>query len=465
MKKKKISLIIFLVIFTLSSVIVKAITTMDLYQYNTVKEVEDDKTIKNIISTNNDEVGVLIKEKKLEIEKLEVLKSGETTDTYQTTLGNNSALLVYKNSDISVKQASIATQGINAYGIFTNNSKLKLDNTEITTSNTKSTGIYTSNSEITINNLNLLTKNTSSPAIYDTASSNIEIKDSEIITENELSPAICTSGKLTIENTNIQTSMSQGIVIDSGAEVSLINTKLYTSDTSSSDNLREYKNIDLKQTKDSTKQTRLNITSSEITTESGTPFYITNKDTILNLKDNKILSNSLNVITIKDLNKSKDKIKAEINLDKQIIEGNVEVDAQADTNITMKNKSRMQGALLGNNKNIDVTIDKTSFIILTGDSYLANLNNEVKDNSNIYLNNHTLYVNGEKVEGSNDTPPSLYEDEIKSKDKQEETVEKKVKSSINLTIAIISIVITLVIVITIILIITIKRNKNNVIYK
>lgn len=42
-------------------------------------------------------------------------------------------------------------------------------------------------------------------------------------------------------------------------------------------------------------------------------------------------------------------------------------------------------------------LDSSSKLTLTGDSYLTSLKNEVSDNSNINLNGHKLYVNGETI--------------------------------------------------------------------
>ena len=50
---------------------------------------------------------------------------------------------------------------------------------------------------------------------------------------------------------------------------------------------------------------------------------------------------------------------------------------------------------------INITLDSSSTLTLTGDSYITSLNNEVTDNSNINLNGHTLYMDGTAITSTN----------------------------------------------------------------
>ena len=58
-------------------------------------------------------------------------------------------------------------------------------------------------------------------------------------------------------------------------------------------------------------------------------------------------------------------------------------------------KSSYNGIINGDNtaKNIELVLDKTSKIKLTGDSYVTKLTNSDSSNSNIDFNGHKLYVN------------------------------------------------------------------------
>jgi hypothetical protein len=65
----------------------------------------------------------------------------------------------------------------------------------------------------------------------------------------------------------------------------------------------------------------------------------------------------------------------------------------------MKSSSYYEGTINGDNiaKSISLTLDKTSKIKLTDDSYITSLNNSDSNNSNIDFNGFKLYVNGEAI--------------------------------------------------------------------
>ena len=57
--------------------------------------------------------------------------------------------------------------------------------------------------------------------------------------------------------------------------------------------------------------------------------------------------------------------------------------------------SSYKGAINSSNEGeISLTLDKTSSITLTGDTYVKSLTNADSTNSNINLNGYKLYVNG-----------------------------------------------------------------------
>ena len=71
-------------------------------------------------------------------------------------------------------------------------------------------------------------------------------------------------------------------------------------------------------------------------------------------------------------------------------------------------KGTINGANQGGS--VSLTLDDTSTVVLTGDSYLSYLGNDVSDNSNIYLNGYKLYVNGTAVSANDGTAPEVTAD-------------------------------------------------------
>ena len=63
--------------------------------------------------------------------------------------------------------------------------------------------------------------------------------------------------------------------------------------------------------------------------------------------------------------------------------------------INMASNSSFKGAINSSNQGeVTLTLDKTSSITLTGNTYVKSLTNADTTNSNINLNGYKLYVNG-----------------------------------------------------------------------
>ena len=61
----------------------------------------------------------------------------------------------------------------------------------------------------------------------------------------------------------------------------------------------------------------------------------------------------------------------------------------------LSNNSSFKGAINNSNEGeVTLTLDKTSSITLTADTYVKSLTNDDSTNSNINLNGYKLYVNG-----------------------------------------------------------------------
>ena len=63
--------------------------------------------------------------------------------------------------------------------------------------------------------------------------------------------------------------------------------------------------------------------------------------------------------------------------------------------MNLSNNSSFKGSINNNNEGeVSLTLDKSSSITLTGNTYVKSLTNADSTNSNINLNGYKLYVNG-----------------------------------------------------------------------
>lgn len=88
-----------------------------------------------------------------------------------------------------------------------------------------------------------------------------------------------------------------------------------------------------------------------------------------------------------------------LTMSKQKASGNIVIDSVSTLKMTMKNRSSYKGTINGSNeaKSISLTLDKTSKITLTGDSYVTSFTDADSTYSNINFNGYKLYVNGTAI--------------------------------------------------------------------
>lgn len=89
----------------------------------------------------------------------------------------------------------------------------------------------------------------------------------------------------------------------------------------------------------------------------------------------------------------------ELNMTKQRASGDIYIDSISTLTMNMKNGSYYEGAINSDNcaKSISLSLDASSKIKLTGDTYLTELNDDDTTYSNIDFNGYTLYVNSKAI--------------------------------------------------------------------
>lgn len=88
-----------------------------------------------------------------------------------------------------------------------------------------------------------------------------------------------------------------------------------------------------------------------------------------------------------------------LNASKQTLTGNISLDKLSTLTMKLSNSSTYTGTINAKNsaKKISLTLDSSSKIKLTGDSYVTSLNDADSSYSNIDFNGYKLYVNGKAI--------------------------------------------------------------------
>ena len=391
--------------------------------YSASKEITTSENIDSgkFASSNSDENSILVSgDISVNLENISVSKTGDSDSGDATSFyGTNSGILAKDGANLTIDKATIETDAVGANGVFsyggsatTNNTSsdsttITIKNSKITTTKDNSGGIMTTGGGVMkAYNLDVLTNGTSSAAIRsDRGGGNVLIDGGTYKTTGQGSPAIYSTANIKVSNANLIATKSEGIVIEGKNSVIIDNCTLTDTNNTLNGKSTTYKNIFLYQSMSGDSSigvSTFKATNSTITTSQGDTFYITNTKSVIDLENNTFINNDT---TSSFLRVQKDSWgetgnnggEVELNIVNQKIVGNITVDALSTLTFNMTNNSYFEGSIntLNTAKSISLTLDETSKIKLTGDTYLTSLTNSMLDNSNIDLNGYKLYVNGE----------------------------------------------------------------------
>ena len=394
--------------------------------YSASKEITASENINSgkFTSSNSDENSILVSgDISVDLENISVSKTGDATSSGDNAsfYGTNSGILAKDGANLTIDNATIETDAVGANGVFsyggsatTNNTSsdsttITIKNSKITTTKDNSGGIMTTGGGIMkAYNLDVLTNGTSSAAIRsDRGGGNVLVDGGTYKTTGQGSPAIYSTANIKVSNADLIATKSEGIVIEGKNSVTLDNCTLTDTNNTLNGKSTTYKNIFLYQSMSGDSSigvSTFKATNSIITTNQGDTFYITNTKSVIDLENNTFINNDT---TSSFLRVQKDSWgetgnnggEVELNTVNQKIVGNITIDVLSTLTYNMTNNSYFEGSINTSNtaKSISLTLDGTSKIKLTGDTYLTSLTNSMLDNSNIDLNGYKLYVNGENL--------------------------------------------------------------------
>lgn len=390
--------------------------------YNASKEITESTTIANetYSSSTSDENAVLVDgDIDVTLSNITVNKTGDSEGGDNSNFyGNNSAIIAKDGAKLTIENATISTEADGANGVFsyggsatTNNStsdgtEITISNSTITTTGDNAGGIMTTGGGTTnATNLTINTSGTSSAAIRsDRGGGTVTVNEGTYTTTGNGSPAIYSTADITVNDATLIAKASEGIVIEGANTVTINNCDLTDSNTKLNGQSTTYKNIFLYQSMSgdaANGNAVLTATNSNITTNNGDTFYITNTTATINLTNNTIVNNDSNgnfLRAQKDSwgNTGSNGGNVTLVMKNQKATGNIVIDSISTLDMTMETGSYYEGTINGDNqaKSITLTLDSTSQIKLTGDSYVTSLEDADTTYSNIDFNGYILYVNG-----------------------------------------------------------------------
>lgn len=399
--------------------------------YTGASEISDSQTLADASysSTNSAENALLVSGGESTLTNPTVTKSGDTGDENSDFYGTNAAILVYNDATLNITGGTVTTDGSHANGVFAyGTGTVNISDTTVYTSANNSGGIMvTGGGTLNASNLTVETQGNSSAAIRsDRGGGTLTVDGGSYTTNGQGSPAIYSTADITVSNATLTSTASEGVVVEGANSVTLNNTLLTDTNNTLNGQSTTYKNIFLYQSQsgDAAEGTSyFTATDSSIVTNQGDTFYITNTNSVITLTHNAIVNNDNNGAFLRAEaaawgSSGSNGGQVRLALSNQTAEGDIVIDSVSTLAMTLADGSTYKGAIDNANqaKSVTLTLDESSILILTGDSYVDSLDNAVTDNSNIYLNGYKLYVNGKEISANDGAAPDVDSPEVTAPD-------------------------------------------------
>ena len=374
----------------------------------------------NYTTNTSDESAIVVKNNgNATISNATINKTGGDSSNIENSefYGINAGILVTENSTSTIKDTNITTnaKGSNAVFATGNNAKIYISNSTIKTTGTSSSrGLdSTYGGYIEADNVNITTKGDSCATLAtDRGEGTVIVKNSSLETNGKGSPLIYSTGKISISNTKGTSNGSQLVVIEGKNSTTVDNSNIKASGEGNRNNVDNagvmiYQSMSGDASEGTgtftAKNSTLTIDSNSNYYKTAPMFFITNTDAVINIENTKLEYGSNILISSKGTTEwgttGSNGGNTTLNATNQSLKGNIEIDNISTLIMNLKSSSTYKGTINKDNtaKNIKIVLDKTSKITLTGDSYITELDDEIKDYSNINFNGYKLYVNGKAI--------------------------------------------------------------------
>ena len=336
-----------------------------------------------------------------------VNKSGEAQGDEADFYGENSAIFAANKGTLDLSSIVAKTNGTHANAVFSygEGTTVNISDSYIETSGNCSGGLMTTGGgTMNADNLTINTSGNSSAAIRsDRGGGTVTVNGGNYTTSGVGSPVIYSTADITVNDSSLESTASQGVVVEGKNSVTLNNSNLTADNTKKNgSHSNYYQAVMIYQSMSGDAAQGLSsfdMNGGTLTNKNGDVFFITNTATEINLNSAKITNESDGVFLRAAAagwgSEGSNGGQVSLNASKQTIDGDMIVDSVSHLNLYLKDSSSYSGAVNsdGQQGEVYVEIESGSTWTLTGDSYITSL---TCDADSINLNGHTLYVNGQK---------------------------------------------------------------------
>ena len=371
---------------------------------------KEDITVNESISDDTDGGHAIeVSGEEAEYSNTGVAKTGEADSDEADFYGENSAVFATEKGTLTIKDSLIETNGTHANAVFSygEGTTVNIADSVIETQGNCSGGLMTTGGgTMNAENLTINTSGNSSAAIRsDRGGGTVNVTKGYYKTTGTGSPVVYSTADITVSDSYMESTASQGIVVEGKNSVTLNNdTLIADNNTKNSDKSEYYQAVMIYQSMsgDAAEGTSsFTASGGSITNKNGDIFFVNNTATEINLSGIEITNEDAEGLFLRAQaagwgNEGSNGGKVNMNASGQVINGDMLVDDISTLNLYLKDKSSFTGAINtdGQSGEVYVEIEDGSTWTLTADSYISGLT--VSEGSAIDLNGHKLYVDGKE---------------------------------------------------------------------
>lgn len=358
----------------------------------------------------------------VEYSNIGVTKSGEASGDEADFYGENSAVFAAEGGQLTISDSLIETNGTHANAVFSygEGTVVNIANSVIETTGNCSGGLMTTGGgTMNAENLTINTSGNSSAAIRsDRGGGTVAVTGGYYKTTGVGSPAIYSTAEITVNDAYLESTASQGVVVEGKNSVTLNNTELVAdNNTKNGDKSDWYQAVMIYQSMSGDAAEGTSSFTAEggsITNKNGDIFFVNNTATDITLNNVEITNEDPEVVFLRAAaagwgKEGSNGGKVNLNASNQTISGDILVDEVSVLNLCLKENSSLTGSVnnAGQTGDVYVEIEDGSTWSLTADSYISSLT--VSEGSAIDLNGHKLYVDGKEYTAGSASTGSAYE--------------------------------------------------------
>ncbi|MBR6350219.1 MAG: hypothetical protein IKR67_06705 [Lachnospiraceae bacterium] len=343
---------------------------------------------------------------------ISVVKTGDSSGDEADFYGENAAVFATNGATLELTNIVVETDGTHANGVFSydEGTTVNISDSEIYTSGNCSGGLMTTGGgTMNATDLTIHTTGNSSAAIRsDRGGGTVNVNGGTYTTDGKGSPVIYSTADITVSDAVLESTASQGVVVEGRNSVTLNNVVLIAdNNTKNSDKSDYYQAVMIYQSMSGDAaegEAYFTMNGGSLTNKNGDIFFINNTSCQINLQAVEI-NNEGGGIFLRAAaagwgNEGSNGGHVVLNAANQIVTGDILVDEVSTLNAYFSEGSSFEGAINydGEEGEVYVELSGGSTWTLTGDSYITSL---TCDADSVNLNGYKLYINGvEYTEGT-----------------------------------------------------------------